>query len=256
MTKEPTPANPPAEKSKSSRQRSVAYPSYPIKACIDLVTKIDSHFSDVLFTNREAISKELKLSGGALLMNLSSCVQYDLLKLKQNEGYKPTAIFKKIKKPLPEENITDAYLECFNAPELYKKLILDFNGKQLPQESGLANILDRKYSVVGNASLLAAKTFLKNVSFIGLSDADNVLHIAKQEEFSIHADTDTRRGEKPKEEKKEEVLALPPSTTDYTTVEIPIFLSGAKRQAKITLPTDFNDEEISKIIKVLNGYLP
>ena len=244
------------QRAKIPRQRSVAYPSYSIPACIELVTKIDKTFSDVVYTNRESISKELGLSGGALLMNLSSCVQYNLLELKQNEGYKPTAIFKKIKRPLPDENIRDAYIVCFRDPELYKKLINDFSGKQLPQEGGLANILDRKYGVVGNASSIAAKIFLRNVNFIGLLDEGNILNlenVAALDSSSLDDVIPPANNGAVVDQKHP--LSLPPSSTDNSSVEIPVFLKG-KRLAKIVLPGDFDDEDVAKVAKVISGYMP
>lgn len=70
-------------------------------------------------------------------MQLSSCVQYELLELKSNDGYKPSIRYKKIKKPLPSENVNNFYLDCFKAPELYKRLITEVAGRQLPEVAGL-----------------------------------------------------------------------------------------------------------------------
>ena len=130
-----------------------------------------------MFTPKESISAHLQSSGGSFLMLLSSCVQYELLDIKQKEGYKPSNKFYKINKPVPGENINDTLLECLSAPELYKKMLAQFKDKPLPSESGLANILDRTYEVKGNASLLAAKVFLKNLTYLSLITDDRILKI-------------------------------------------------------------------------------
>ena len=68
MTTDNTDQQTAEQKTKVPRLRSVAYPSYPLPASIELVTKIDNTFSDVGHTHRDSISKELRLSGGALLI--------------------------------------------------------------------------------------------------------------------------------------------------------------------------------------------
>lgn len=253
---------------KTPRIRSVAYPSYTAVNCYDLVNRIDKVFTDVVYTPREDISKQLSLSGGALMMQLSSCVQYDLLDLKSKEGYKPTELYKKIKRPLPDENVNDFYIECLQAPELYKKLILDFKDKQLPQVSGLANILDRRYSVKGNASNIAAKIFLKNLEAHGLIDDDNILRFDAAITPFEEVTPDSNMVNGPAIQYNSKPLLLNQNgdikkigtivpNTEFT--EIPIFSNetdGTKREWKVLLPLDFTDADVMRTIKVLNGYLP
>lgn len=246
------------------RIRSLAYPSFTIHSCYDLVSKIDKIFTDVVFTPRHDISERLGVSGGSFLMQLSSCVQYDLLEMKSKDGYKPTAIYKKIKRPIPDEKVNDFYIECLHAPELYKKLINDFKDRELPQLDGFANILDRKYGVVGKASSLAAKIFLKNLTSLELISADNVLKI----EGGITPLEEVLPGdyadkEEPIHAQPHKIALLQSSQPEKSgnvshnpqTKEIPIFLKGG-REAKIVVPIDFDDEDALKIYKVWGGYLP
>jgi hypothetical protein len=246
------------------RIRSVAYPSYTIHSCFELTSKIDKIFTDVVYTPREDISERLGISGGAFLMQLSSCVQYDLLEIKSKDGYKPTAIYKKMKRPLPDENVNDFFLECLQAPELYKKLINDFKDRQLPQLEGFANILDRKYGVVGNASLQAAKIFLKNLAALELISVDNIFKI----EGGITPVEEVLPGDYTAKEEPIQIqshkvtLLQAPHTENASTLnsnlktkEIPIFLKD-NREAKIIVPIDFDDEDALKIYKVVGGYLP
>lgn len=213
----------------------------------------DKEFTSVVFTPKEAISKTLDVTGGRFFMNLSSCVQYGLLELKSREGYKPTQLFKKIQKPLTNENANDFLNECFQSPDLYKKLIEYFNEKQLPSINGLANLLDRNYGVKGVASTIAAKVFLKNAEALGLIGEGNTL---KLESYIPFEENKTEEG---KDNKTPPVLLIDPPKKEvpffqYEIREIPVFLQN-KREAKLTLPVDFTDDDLNRIIKVLNAYV-
>jgi len=251
---------------KKPRQRSSAYPAHTIAACIAFTKKIDVHFSNVSFTHQDLISKALKQSGGTFLMLLSSSAQYGLLDKSSGEGYKPSAHFKKIDKPLPDENKDEFILECFPKPKLYRKLIGQFRDKQVPSEIGLANILERKYSIFGQASELAASVFFLNANSLKLIGEDQILRI----DVDIHSSDDglddetedVKPNNKPKKPQpkisipnpgsvKNPVFTPPPQVK---TKEIPIFLKD-NREAKLVLPADFDDEDIRKTVKVLTSYL-
>lgn len=258
---------PSQQQAKTPKIRSVAYPSVSIHASVELAKKIDDEFTDVVFTPRENISKNLKLGGGALDRNLSSCVQYGLLVLKPKVGYKPSSLFKSIKRPLPTENVNDLYKQCLQHPELYKKLIIEFSNKQLPSISGLANILDRLYSVKGDAAEKAARVFINNLEALELIGADNTLSleggITPTEDVSENDDEGVDAPSQP----PHVILPLPQSTANSSnsqqnrfieapkTKEIPIFFKDG-REAKVILPIDFTDDEIRRVHKVIGGYLP
>lgn len=245
---------------KKPRQRSAAYPSYTIEHCITFTAKIDKAFSSVSHTPQESISKTLGQSGGAFLMILSSSVQYGLLDKSSGEGYKPTDLFKKIQKPLPDENVSDFKLECFSKPKLYKTLIEHYKDKQLPAEEGLANTLERKHDIKGNASATAAKVFYSNVRALGLlSQQDNILRIDTYIPFVEENNNGDQNS------KDENHLLLPPAQANTPPIftppptvnkvrEIPVFLKGG-REARLSLPNDFEDDDLQRIVKVLSAYI-
>jgi len=254
---------------KKARQRSSAYPSHTIAACLAFTKKIDGHFSNVSFTPQDVISKALKQAGGTFLMLLSSSAQYGLLDKSSGEGYKPSAHFKKIDKPLPDENVGELTLECFGKPPLYRKLITQYKDKQIPSEIGLANTLERNYSIFGPASELAAKVFFINANALKLIGEDQIFRVeldlaaiggdAEGEDASV--DVKPKRADKPAAAKhttansKPLVFTPPPHTPPAAkTKEIPIFLKD-NREAKLVLPPDFDDEDIRKTVKVLTAYL-
>jgi hypothetical protein len=250
---------------KAQRTRNSSYPSFTIENCVKFTTRIDSEFSNINYTPAKDISETIGLSGGAFLQQLSSCVQYGLLELKAGDGYKSTHRFEKIKKPLPSENVNDTLIECFQEPALYKRLINDLREKQLPSEKGLANTLDRTYGVKGNAANVAAKVFLKNVQALGLLGTGNVLKLDNAYiPFEETSEEDTEEipqvineqpkllaastDQKPQVESKQQVQNL-------NTREIPVFLQGDKREARLVLPIDFTEDDLKRVVKVLSAYL-
>jgi hypothetical protein len=250
---------------KRAHKRNSSYPSYTIENCIKFTTRIDSEFSNINYTPAKDISDTIGSSGGAFLQQLSSCVQYGLLELKSGDGYKSTQRFEKIKKPLPSENVNDTLIECFQTPALYKRLINDLREKQVPSEKGLANTLDRTYGVKGNAATVAAKVFLKNVQALGLLSAGNVLKLDNAYiPFEETPEEDTE--EIPQVFNEQPKLLVAPSDQkqqaeskqmhNLNTREIPVFLQGDKREARLILPIDFTEDDLKRIVKVLSAYLP
>jgi hypothetical protein len=52
-------------------------------------------------------------------------------------------------------------------------------------------------------------------------------------------------------------VLLPPSNIvkpDHNVREIPIFLKGDGREAKLILPLDYTDEDLQRIVNILNAY--
>lgn len=242
---------------KGQRFRSVAYPSYTITDSIELTRKINQLFGNSSFNKREDIAQHLEMSVGNLVMKLSTANQYGLLEMKSKEGYKPTDLFTSIYKPLSEEEKKKSQLECLYSPELYRKLLEHYKGKQLPAIGGLSVLLFRSYKVSEDASNRAAKIFLDNLVELGLIDEENKLnvdidHATPEEEnttkTSVTLTPDYRRPQVNTNENTNDIShqlagAAPP---------IPIFLKGDNRVAKVLMPADFNDDDIDHIKRVLD----
>jgi hypothetical protein len=247
---------------KIPKQRSEPYPALTLESNLKFVEKIYNAFADSRYIPTEDISKTLGQSGGAFLIQLSSAVQYGLLEKNYSVGYKPTPLFKKIYKPTPTENVRDSQIEAFCKPPLYSKLIEEYRDKQLPSEAGLSNILDRSYGIIGNACAAAAKVFIKNLVFLGLLSDGNVLkfdsYIPFVEEHSEQPPNDNNNQENkmqiflPANNHKQSAAA---SNVKSEVKEIAFVLKGDDRNAKLILPSDYNDEDLKRVIKILDVYI-
>lgn len=245
------------ETPKIPRFRSVAYPSVTISHCAELVTKIQRIFGSLTFTSRDRIAKELNISEGHIQTQLSSCVQYNFLELRSGEGYKPTPLFIKIYRPVPGERIEDAYLEAFKNPELYKRLIEQFNGQELPQEAGLATILFRNYKVSDQASNLAAKIFIENANIAGALNGNSYFSVeGGGNEDDVIPFVEVKD---PKEiiPANGTILLKPPAPKhepNPAAIKLPVLLEDGK-VIEIPLPNGVKKEDLEKIKKVIDAYL-
>lgn len=171
---------------------------------------------------------------------------------------------------MPDENTNDLLKECFQKPELYKKLLIDLKDKQLPTQSGLANILDRKYGVKGNASAVATKIFFRNLEDLNMVSNNSFSFDLEIEPAEILEEDENASGvfesgnPTPNQSQTKEqpplYLLNPPKSKNKEEenigyIEIPIPLKDG-RKAKLLMPEGYTDEDIIKVHKVVNGYLP
>lgn len=235
-------------------KRSSSYPAYTINECITMVKQIYAQYGDSTYLTREDIADILGLSTPSVNIRVSSCAQYNLLDVKVKEGYKPTDLFKKIHKPLHEEEVIDSKVEAFSSPKLYKKLISKFAGNHLPQKKALANLLTRDYSIADKAADKAADVFFKNIDDLNILE-NNTLKLENasenREEESVkefidntnELDKVTKTQNTPEVHKQ--VTNSQPPSNEFRV--IPIYLTNDKL-ANLHIPKDLNDKDI-EIIK-------
>ena len=259
----------PVLKSVAPRVRSIAYPSYDINFCYELALKIHQTFGSTSFSTREEISEHLKISVSHLLTQLSSCVQYGLLDIKNKEGYKPTPLFTVLYKPFDEQERQKSLLECFSNPDIYQKLITQFNNQSLPSFAGLSTILIRSYKVSETGAPPAARVFLENVSNLRLADNENILRV--EVPFDLDQPESNVVVEANKDNRKDKALQFFPSPTETKTINyvpentnnansgadnriIPIYFKDGG-EAQVILPNKFTNENLAKVVKVLTAYI-
>lgn len=163
-----------AEKGSTKQQQS-SWPSETILASVDLVNKIVEQKGSAKPVSRREISVITGKAEATLVMKLSSCVQYGLLESKFGQGYVPGAFYDKYTNPVFESDKTKVCLQMFANPDLYKRLINEYNGKSLPNETGLSNHLKSDFELNPNSAIKAAKIFFENCRDLNLIEAGNRL---------------------------------------------------------------------------------
>lgn len=246
------------------RVRSVSYPSNSIDHAVALTTNVYKFFGNSVYASREMISSKVGISDSHLQTQLSSCVQYGLLELKNKEGYKPTQLFTRIYKPLQTENVEDLKKEAFKNPELYKKVIQEHDNSVLTVD-GLATILFRNYKVSEQASRFAAKVFLENARALKLINEENffntgmvlqsdVIEVEDEDDDSEREETPEYKFLPPPSEKKKEDRDGKGFQKSFNHPPIPIFLDGGA-VAELYLPNGFNKTDLERVVKVITAYL-
>lgn len=239
---------------KSPRVRSVAYPSLSLFECIDLTSQIYKIFGSATYTSRDVIAKQLGVSESHLQTQISSCVQFGLLELKSKEGYRPTDLYIIVRNPLPDESVSDAYVQLINNPPLYKAIIEQFNKDQLPQEAGLATILFRKHKVAEKVSLFAARVFIQSIIQCNFLDQENwILDIVEPRRANDFVEVI-------EDKKKDQIIYLPTKAESVKKIEeadtepIEILLDNG-RKATVLMPKDYTKRDLERVVKIVGIYM-
>lgn len=236
---------------KKEVRRSNAYPSITLDEALDLTEFVYKN-SGHSYIKLEDIASLMKKSVGGISQRIGSAVQYNLLELKSGTGYRPSDLFKKIYKPISQNEKHQNLVDAFNSPKLYVELINKYEGSILPSDVILPNILERDHSIYDDAARKASQVFLENVKTLGLLNSAN--------EFSINnanSNNDNKHEEKKEEvnsksEAKNPISRPTPNTQDDNTnldlLKIEIGLSNNKK-AVIFYPKDMTNLDV-EIIKL------
>jgi hypothetical protein len=165
-----------------------------------------------------------------------------LLENKFGQGYVPTSYYDKYNNPVFESDRQKIALQIFNTPELYKRLINEYNGKNLPNEAGLTNHLKSDFSLNPNSSIKAAKIFFENCRELNLIDSGNRLRFVIPETNGSTGVDDVR---------KDNGLQYPPPTNP-DLFKLPIQLPGKEnRFVYVEYPKPLSKRDFKVIAKAL-----
>lgn len=225
--------------SETTKQQQSSWPSETILSSIDLVDKIVSEKGGAKPANRKEIAIITGKAEATLVMKLSSCVQYGVLENRFGHGYVPGLFYEKYNSPVFDSDKQIVLLKMFANPELYKKLINEYNGKSLPNEAGLANHLKSDFGLNPNSSIKAAKIFLENCRDLNIIDSGNRLrHIISE---SKKEDLGQSKGQ--------QEYAPPPNPELF---KLPIQLPGEEnRFVYFEYPKTLNKRDFKVIAKAL-----
>ena len=151
-----------------AREKSVLYPSATWEECVEFIKKIDRYNGKVTY---DTVAQDYGLKTAttkSFAYKLSTSKQFGLVKTTGGSVVELTDLAKNYLYPVNENTESMIKLQCFQMPPLYVKLIERFNGRALPSETQLANILLQSYEIVKSAKDNAARCFIINAEQMGV----------------------------------------------------------------------------------------
>lgn len=230
---------------KSSRE---TYPIKPFKSIEIFVGNVYKKYGDNGVHSNQTIAEANNLSTNSIKQTLSTSQQYGTMQRIHGEGYRVTDRFTKIFHPENEDQRNQAIIECIKGVPFYIPLFADYNEKIVPSIEGLTNRFVREFKMKSHIAKNAAEVFLRNLRDFNLITSRGVLMLKseiKQPDNSLpKTPNDTNDGFKLQNS----------NVIKGDDVKIPIRLKGGK-MAYLSFPSDFTDEDLIKIFKVLKAYI-
>ena len=161
-----------------SEEGNTGYPYYTIEELLPRLREISRQYGiGSSAIPRKDIAILLGKAEPTLIYFFLTCVQYGLLENVSSRGVIITDLFQQIEAPIfGDMGRRNTMIEALSNPPIYRKLIDSFNGKMLPDEEGLANLLKSKeYGVNSNSATRAAKIFYENGRSLDIIDSNKRL---------------------------------------------------------------------------------
>lgn len=190
---------------------SPSYPSETLEDCLIMVREVVKHKGDATPIPKEQVADAMGKAVATIVLRLSCCVQYGIMKNVHGKGYLPTDLYRRIEMPEYDHNRDATMVEAFKNPILYQKLIDRYNTKVLPPESGLENALILEYGINKNSAKTAAKVFFENSRRLRLIDSHNRLKITVDQSITGQASiiVESKQPVKPVEKQDPELFSQP-----------------------------------------------
>jgi hypothetical protein len=243
------------QKPKRIQEKSVRYPYYSLKECLNFAEMIKN-----IGGRKEApISSVLKemnikdVSNKRYSYTISSSEQFGLIEKTEN-GLKVTDKVMVILFPTEGEPQKNAVLkECFKKPNLYNLIINQYDGLSLPDPDILKNQF-LHYGIAQNVVEKAVDSFIDSAKYANVLK-ENKLVVKPQDDIPPKPCMNEEQvapelpEQTPQQVIKKEELRL--DVKDYNKLELVI---SAGKKAIIVLPTDCKKEDIEKIKRHLDAF--
>src|ERR1035438_3713377 len=105
-------------KSLAPKDERSPYPSESMAYCIDMVKRIINDHGTNEAISREEVANSLDKAVPTIIMKISSCVQYGMLKSQHGIGYFISDLFQKYLQPVYDHDERKFLLEMFKTPPL------------------------------------------------------------------------------------------------------------------------------------------
>ena len=240
-------------------KRSALYPPSTWDECVELIKKIEKYCGKVGY---DAVAQDFGLTNAStksFTRRLSAAKQFGLI-LTAGKTLQNTDLARQYLYPTDELAQSRIKVQCFQLPPLYSKLVERFNGKQLPTESMLSNILMRDYEIVKAVKDAAAKCFLKNAEQMGVA-INGVLNCnITQEDVMATDSTSTFSEDEVAVSQEPEINTTPvPEAKENPKTQLPnkdfieqSYETESGKPARIIIPKDATVDDLAAISDMLS----
>ena len=249
--------NPLDETTKKTREKSVRYPANNLKECVDFLAIVHSIGGRKDAPIESILSKyNLTSSNTKSFKYLVSSAEYFGLTEKTNAGIKPTEAGTLILYPPGgEEQKRKMLIDAFRTPQLYQKVIEQYDNMILPNNVLLKNQF-LQYGIAPKALESAVDAFINSAQYANVIDSNNRLILSGSDNTPPTQPTGMNiSNQKPKSEihqEPPEPIELPKKDTDYHRFE---FVTSTGKKASVLLPSDCSRKDIEKLKGLLDVFV-
>ncbi len=230
------------------------YPIKTYKSIENFVANIYKKYGDTEIVSNEKVADANNLAANSIKQLLSTTQQYSALKNYHGKGYKVTEEFTNIYHPENDEERLLLIVQCLKGVPFYKPLFNDYEDKAVPSLEGLQNRFIREYKMKNHIAKNAAEVFIQNLKDFNLLNSRSILILptsGKNAPLEEVINKDNGSGTTPPYKPQGENGN---NDNEEKVIKIPIRLKGG-RMAYLNFPSDFEDEDLLKIFKVLKAYI-
>ncbi len=241
---------------KKGRQKSPNAPAYSLQECQEDARRI-FRVEGQAPLSRESIAEHLSLApqSGPFNRKLSSLRQYGLVD-PLGKDFRISELFLRIDQTVDENERRRAQKEALSRPTIFQSLLMHYENTGLPSDLNLTNQLLLKYRFTKKNAETVAKAFLESSRFAGLfqfrpspfSTFSALLPPPTSPPLSFSPEQPPSSHFPISHQPTSSVLQE--NRAFLCRQEIPL---GSNRRALMELPEDIKEEEIAKIIRVLQA---
>lgn len=231
---------------KRARSKSKDYPGAIWSEIVMFVEKAYGLGKQVSY---EVLSNEYGLSSIAtksFRAKISTARQFGLIKT-TGETITTTEDARTLLTSTNESEIHRIKVKSFSSPVLYRKLIDRFEGKALPSQASLENILMHEHDITASAKATAAKCFLQTIAELDFNKA-GILNLQREQlaEQTENEENELESSTSSPSEKTAITAPTMPSLQDRLPstheLRIPTFTPG--KELRIIIPSDLSADDV------------
>lgn len=251
-----------ATEQKIKKPKSKEYPAYSLNDAISFVDKLGGYPVRQPIAYQTAAREHgiASVNTKSFKYRLSAAKQFGLLTTAGGSTLTLTDWAYELLLPTKSNEVTlDIRRKCFKNPKLYAELIELYEGKSLPTQFTLENLLVQSHGIVHTVKEIAAKNFIESANQAGAVTAAGVLNL-KNSEVSDKLSTVGLNLNKNSDVEEVESLTLKPLCSyeeiksDISMEELVIPL-GKNREARFNYPSDISSTEAKFVENMITSTL-